>query len=232
MKVRSHFLFENKVIDYHEFDLIPTLTNNERIKHKFYLLYSRSSDMIRHKQRRYSNRTDILHHHPYSVHFHAFIFDQNSSKKEIGSWHYPIYFDYLPAFRLAVLLKFPSWLENKTIDPCSSHTCNENANCLPIFNQNNSYSCSCKDGYYGRNCMMYEERCRSYCSPNALCRINDDDLTIKPKRLYCICRPDRFGSRCHLRYDHCQSNPCLNDGICSVSYDRSGERPYMCDCTG
>ncbi len=57
--------------------------------------------MLTHKKRRYFNRSDIIDNHPYSVHFDAYLFENNNSIEEIGSWHYPIYFDYLPAFRLA-----------------------------------------------------------------------------------------------------------------------------------
>ena len=232
MTVRTNFLFENKLLDYHDFHLVPKWENKDKIKHKFYLLYSRSIEMIEHKQRRYFNRTDIAHHHPYSVHFDAFLFDENGKHGEIGSWHYPIYFDYLPAFRLAVVLKLPSWFGNiKTINSCSNNKCNENASCLPIYNQNHSYYCSCKDGYYGPNCTIYEQRCTGHCASNAFCRVNDDHSTNNSNRLSCICPPDRFGSRCHLKYDECHPNPCLNNGSCSVTYDRSGERPYICNCT-
>jgi hypothetical protein len=74
--------------------------------------------MLEHKKGRYFNRSDVINYHPYSVHFDVFSLEKNNSIEEIGSWHYPIYFDYLPAFRLAVVLKFPSWLGNATFDPC------------------------------------------------------------------------------------------------------------------
>ncbi|CAF3084770.1 unnamed protein product, partial [Rotaria sp. Silwood2] len=64
--------------------------------------------MVEHKRWRYSNRTDVVNTHPYSVHFDAFALDGNQTIEELGSWRYPIYFDYLPAFRLAIVLRFPS----------------------------------------------------------------------------------------------------------------------------
>jgi hypothetical protein len=231
LKIKTNFLFNNRIIDHHEFDIIPTIERDKIIKHQFYLHYSRSLQMLEHKRWRYFNRTDIINNHPYSVHFDVFSTENNSNVKELGSWQYPIYFDYLPAFRLAIILRFPSWFGNTTLDPCWQNNCNENSSCMPIFNQNNSYYCSCKSGYYGRNCSMYESRCKTYCSANAFCQIDHDDLYNKENKLCCICSLGYFGPRCHLKYDNCKSNSCLNNGTCLSNYDRSGEQPYMCHCS-
>ncbi|CAF3372263.1 unnamed protein product [Rotaria socialis] len=231
LKIKANFLFNNKIIDHHEFHVIPILNKNQIIKHKFYLLYSRSTQMLTHKKERYLNRSDVINNHPYSVHFDAFTLEKNNSIEEIGSWHYPIYFDYLPVFRLAVVLKFPSWLGNEVLGPCWQNSCNENSICMPVFNQNNSYYCSCKSGYYGTNCSMYEPLCETYCLANALCRPNDSDLQMKKHKIYCICPSDHFGPRCSLKYDGCDSNPCLNNGTCFPNYDPSGENAYRCVCS-
>jgi hypothetical protein len=231
LKIKANFFFNNRIIDHHEFNVIPTIERNKIIKHKFYLLYSRSLQMLQHKQRRYKNRFDIINNHPYSIHFDVFSIEKSNNVKELGSWHYPIYFDYLPAFRLATVLKFPSWFGNATLDPCLQNNCNENSSCMPIFNQNNSYYCSCKSGYYGRNCSMYESRCETYCSAKAFCQVDHDDLYNKKNKLYCICSLGYFGPRCHLKYDDCKSNSCLNNGTCLSNYDRSGEQPYICNCS-
>jgi hypothetical protein len=187
--------------------------------------------MLAHKQWRYFNRSDVINNHPYSVHFDVFSLEKNNSVEEIGSWYYPVYFDYLPAFRLAVVLKFPSWFENTTLNPCSKNSCNDNSICLSVFNQNNSYYCSCKSGYYGTNCSMYEPLCKTYCSANALCRADNFDLQAKKNKLYCICPLGHFGPRCNLKYDECNSNSCLNNGTCFPNYDPSGENPYLCICS-
>ncbi len=231
LKIQANFLFNNRIIDHHEFNVVPILEKIQIIKHKFYLLYSRSVQMLAHKQWRYFNRTDVINNHPYSVHFDVFSLEKNNSVEEIGSWHYPVYFDYLPAFRLAVVLKFPSWFENTTLNPCSKNSCNDNSTCLSVFNQNNSYYCSCKSGYYGINCSMYEPLCETYCSANALCRLDDSDLQAKKNKLYCICPLGHFGPRCNLKYDACDSNSCLNNGTCFSNYDPSGENPYECLCS-
>jgi hypothetical protein len=230
-KIKANFLFMNKIIDHHEFYVVPILERAQIIKHKFYLLYSRSAEMLVHKQNRYSNQKDVINNHPYSVHFDVFFLEKNNSVKELGSWHYPIYFDYLPAFRLAVILKFPSWLENATLDPCCQNNCNKNSTCMPVFNQNNSYYCSCKSGYYGINCSMYEPLCETYCSVNALCRADNSDLQVKKNKPYCICPLGHFGPHCNLKYDECNSNSCLHNGTCFPIYDSSGENPYLCICS-
>jgi hypothetical protein len=230
-KIRTNFLFNNSIVDHHEFNVFLTFEKVKNIKHRFYLLYSRTAEMLEHKRRRYFNQTDVNNNHPYSVHFDLFLLEKNSSVREVGSWHYPIYFDYLPAFRLAVVLRFSSWFGNVTLDPCSPNSCNENSTCIPILNQNNSYYCSCKSGYYGEDCNMYERQCETHCSANALCRPDDYELETKKNNPYCICPLGHFGSRCNLKSDDCDSNPCLNDATCFLTYDRSGETSYMCDCS-
>jgi hypothetical protein len=118
LKIKTNFLFHDKIIDHHVFDVIPRFQTIMNYKHQFYLLYSRSDHMLAHKQERYFNRTDVINNHPYSVHFDVFSLEKNNHMREIGSWHYPIYFDYLPAYRLAVVLRFPSWLNDAKFDPC------------------------------------------------------------------------------------------------------------------
>jgi hypothetical protein len=231
LKIKANFLYNNRTIDQHQFNVIPTFEKSKIIKHRFYLLYSRSKEMIEHKRNRYFNRTDVITHHPYSVRFDVFVLEENRSVKELGSWHYPIYFDYLPAFRLAIILKFPSWFGNVTIDPCRQSDCNENSTCLPVFNQNNSYYCSCKNGYYGRNCGMYESQCNTSCSVDGFCEVNSLDLQVGEKEISCICPFGHFGSGCNLKYDQCDQNSCLNNGICFPTYDQSGEEPFVCNCS-
>jgi hypothetical protein len=226
LRIKATLRFEDIIIDDHEFTIIPAAENLKKIKHRFYLLYSRSVQMLRHKQMRYFNRTDVSNNHPYSVHFDVFSLENDNRLTELGSWHYPIYFDYLPTYRLAVVLKFPSSVLNNTINPCLQNPCNQNSICLPVFNQNNSYYCSCKSGFYGKYCELYNNRCESYCSANALCRNNPGDL-----QPYCICPLNHFGPRCNLKHTDCDSNPCLNAETCLPTNDQSGEASYMCVCS-
>ncbi|CAF5059537.1 unnamed protein product [Rotaria sp. Silwood1] len=201
------------------------------MKHKFYLLYSRSDHMLQHKRTRYFNRSDIINNHPYSLHFDIFLSEQNKTMKEIGSWHYPVYFDYLPAFRLAVVLKFPSWFGNATLDPCLKNNCTENSICAPLLNLNHSYYCSCKNGYYGRHCSKYEPLCHKYCSENSICRPNHNTILMNQRRPYCICPLNYFGPRCILKNDPCYSDPCFNNGTCLVREHSNEEASYICNCS-
>jgi hypothetical protein len=232
LKIKTNFIFDNIIIGHHEFIVIPTIENMKIIKHKFYLLYSRSVHMIEHKRKRYFNRKDVINNHPYSVNFDVFSLENNNtnSMRELGSWHYPIYFDYLPSFRLAVVLRFPSWFGNVTLDPCLQKVCNVNSTCMPILNKNNSYYCSCRHGYYGKDCEMYEHRCDGYCSSDAFCR-PDYHIQTKTTHIYCICPLNRFGPHCHLKSNTCDSKPCLNNGDCIPTYDLSGEETYICICS-
>ncbi|CAF1557947.1 unnamed protein product [Rotaria magnacalcarata] len=225
LKIKANFFFNDQIVDHHQFIIVPTIERVKKIKHRFYLLYSRSADMLAHKRDRYFNRTDIIDNHPYSVHFDLYTLKKNKNVEEIGSWHYPIYFDYLPSHRLAVVLRFPSWYENGTLNPCSQRSCRQNSTCLPILNQNHSYYCSCKSGYYGKQCDLYEPHCETYCSSNALCRVTHGTHP------YCICPLDHFGPQCNLKYDGCDSRTCLNGGSCHPTYDPSLEAPFLCICS-
>ena len=231
LKVQANLLFNNRKIDYHQFHLIRQFESVTIIKHRFYFLYSRSSKMIEQKRQPYYNRTDVNTNHPYSVHFDVFTLHKNGSVEELGSWDYPIYFDYLPAFRLAVILRFPSWFDSSSLNPCWYNRCNKNSTCLPILNENNRSYCSCRSGFYGRNCNMYESRCETHWSMNALCRADADDLKMTNKEIHCICPLGHFGARCNLKYDECDQNSCFNNGTCHLTYDPSSEKPYVCKCT-
>jgi hypothetical protein len=210
-KIKINFLFNEKTIDHYEFYSNPTVEIHNDIKHKFYLLYSRSSQMLSNKQNRFFDRTDIEINHPYSVHFDLYgLYNNHSTPIALGSWHYPIYFDFLPSFRLAKILRFPNWLGNSSLDPCINHRCNQNSTCQPIFNENNSYFCSCKSGFYGKDCSKYEEACNTYCSPNSFCRPDDRSLISDTNNPFCICPIGYFGPRCYLKFGQCDSHPCFN----------------------
>jgi hypothetical protein len=175
-------------------------------------------------------------HHPYSIRFDAYSLPRNgSTAEELGSWHYPVYFDFLPSHRLASVIKFPSWLN--TSDPCKGIICPPNSICKPVFNSKKgnsiaaSYYCSCESGFYGKNCEQYEIECNSYCSSDSICKPDQRGRLSNTMNPFCICPLDRFGARCNLRRDECDSNPCLNNGTCHVTYDPSGERPFFCFCS-
>ncbi|CAF1314306.1 unnamed protein product [Rotaria sordida] len=218
---------DERIIDRYEFHLNPRFDTK---KYKFYFVYSRSKDMLQHKQFRYFNRIDIEHIHPYSVRFELYSHESNQSIIELGSWYYPIFFDFLPAYRLAVVLRLPIWFGNKTLDPCLNSNitkCHRNSKCKPIFNSNNSFYCSCNYGFYGKQCNKYLSICNSYCSFDSICKPYYYGNDTKP---FCICPKSHFGPSCHLHYDACSSFPCGINGTCHLTYDPSGERSYQCQC--
>ena len=231
LKVIAFLVFEDhEVIDTYEFSVIPALERINYKKHKFYLVYSRSDPWLQAKQRRHFNRTDIIERHPYSVRFEAFEL-QHNRLVEVGTWNYPIYFDYLPTFRLAIVLRFPETYMNHSSNPCVNSTCNSNSTCIPLLSSRNGYYyCSCKSGFYGNNCQLLDENCPKYCSIYSVCRRTSRSLLLGTKQPLCICPLNRFGPRCYLRYEACQSDPCQNDGTCYHTFDLSGMRPFMCKC--
>jgi hypothetical protein len=184
--------------------------------------------MLSYKQTRFYNRIDIETNHPYSVHFDLYALHKNQSIPiALGSWHYPIYFDFLASFRLAKILRFPHWFGNS----CLNHKCNENSTYQPIFNENKSYFCSCKSGFYGKDCSKYEDIYSSYCSPYSLCRPDDRSLISGTKNPFCICQLGYFGLRCYLKFEQCNSNPCLNNGSCIYTYESYAGDSFVCQCS-
>lgn len=232
LKLRATLYFDGITIDSHEFTVVPSAERIRRIKHIFYLVYSRADYRIAHKRWRYFNGTDVMNNHPYSVHLDAFSLEVNQVISEIGSWHYPVYFDFLPAFRMAILLKFPPWFGDETRHTSQQCNCSENATCQPVFNENHSHYCSCNSGFYGKDCALCDSVCEKYCSINALCRRDDyDSIQTSTINRFCICPLGHFGPRCHLKHNDCDSIPCLNSGTCHIIMDRSRERSYICTCS-
>lgn len=231
-KIKVNFLFNEIIMDHYEFYSNTIFEIHNPVKHKFYLLYSRSTQMLSYKQTRFYNRTDIEKNHPFSVHFDIYALNSNQSTPTIlGTWHYPIYFDFLPSFRFGTILNFPNWLRNSNLSPCMNHTCNENSTCQPIFNQNNSYVCVCNSGFYGKNCCEYDDTCTSYCSPYSFCRPNDRSMIYPTRNPFCICPLEHFGPRCYLKFQQCDMHPCMNNGSCVYMYESYTDGLFVCICS-
>jgi hypothetical protein len=230
IKLLVKFMFTNNLIlDYREFHIYPVLEQkNFYTKHNFHLLYPRSDEFLKHKRARRQHRAALMYEHPYSVTFEAYELNTNLSIHLIGVWNYPIYFDFLPSFRLAKVLRFPT----NSHDPCSSNPCHSNTSqCQRVLNSNTSYVCSCFSGFYGEKCEQYYKNCSTFCSPHAVCKIVDWALTSGTPRLLCICPLGYFGPRCHLKYNQCDSNVCLNNGTCYLRLDSIDFESYKCVCT-
>jgi hypothetical protein len=224
IKVLTTFLFEDQIIDYYEFHVNPHLQNvNNYIKQSIYFLYSRTKQFIQMKQND-RNGTQL-----YNVRFEAFNLHLNETIEPNGVWLYPIYFDFLPVFRLSKILRFhPSF----TNGPCSVDRCGKNGICQEIINSNHSsYFCSCHSGYYGKNCKDYDVECHNYCSSNSICKPKHRGNLTGNQNPLCLCPTSTFGYSCHLKNYNCPKHPCLNGGSCIVTYDLFDTNNYICVCT-
>ncbi|CAF1196742.1 unnamed protein product, partial [Didymodactylos carnosus] len=225
IKVLALFLFNNTIIDYHDFH-VQTISykKNDFIKQRFYFLYPRTDEFINLKKN-YRNGTQL-----YSVRFEAYELHINLTISIIGVWIYPIYFDFLPAFRLSKVLKLTDISTNDIV--CSTNPCGNTGRCQPVINSNTSYVCLCSDGWYGTHCKNFENgNSCLYCNSKAICRPYYYGLN-ETKQTYCLCPLEHFGSTCHIKYDGCEINDCMNDGTCLSTYELTDNiEQYKCVCT-
>jgi hypothetical protein len=88
-----------------QFDIRSFDENSLYQKRFHYLFYSRSNQSLEQKQNRYFNRSNLINEHPYSVRIEAYDINRMKRLPElIAVWLYPIYFDFLPSFRLSKIL--------------------------------------------------------------------------------------------------------------------------------
>lgn len=228
--VKSNLLFRNSIIDHHEFHVVPTFELKTYTKHRFYLTYLVTQSTLQQREDRYFNRSDVVNNHPYTIHFDIYALFDDMTILEIGSWRYPIYFDYLPSHRFALVLRFPSWFKMNNTEYCGNVICPPNSKCKSILNQNDSVYCSCNHGFYGPKCQQYQTKCNSYCSSDSLCLPDGRGSLTNTNNPFCLCPRNRFGPRCHLRHDECSTSSCQNNGTCHLTYDKSGQNPFVCIC--
>ncbi|UJR34447.1 hypothetical protein I4U23_021854 [Adineta vaga] len=230
LQVLCVLIFEDEVIDHYSFRTEPDCNECGFVKEKFFLLYSRSENYLNHKKKRYFNRTDIIENQPYSIRFELYELKKTETIEFIGLWQYPIYFDYLPSFRFAKVLRFPSKFSNN--DLCYNNSCNNRSTCHRILNENSTitYLCLCRAPFYGKDCQLIDENCLKYCSPNSICKPKYRGIVNNNQQPLCICSWSFYGSRCYLQYSSCSSQPCLNNGRCSETMDSADPIPYICFC--
>ncbi|CAF2743713.1 unnamed protein product [Rotaria sp. Silwood2] len=226
IKVLITFLFKNRTIDIHTFYVQPQLQNNDidYVKQKIYFVYPRTKEFIQQK-RTYRNGTQMYH-----ARFEVFILN-NSNLILIDVWDYPIYFDFLPAYRLAKILKLNSSLNNNNNNNCS--LCGDHGTCYTIVNNNKSIYCNCESGWYGEYCEhSNKEQCQQTCSSNSICRPNQRGiLNNGEQNPYCLCLPGYYGSNCYFKYEQCEKNPCKNDGTCFIDYALDDIHHIKCLCS-
>lgn len=183
----------------HEFHVRPALEDTSTVYKKFITFpYSCSA---RFRQHRYTNRSDIIHSHPYSIRIEAYEMNMKGTSFLMAVWQYSIMFDYLPIFHLAKVLHLSMidrWYSNR----CSNQSCPRNPQCHWLMNDRHLFMCLCKPDFIGKNCTIRDEQCvAGYCAQGSLCL------------------PNRYGDRCEIIDDHCQvKNSCLNGGSCYPNF--------------
>jgi hypothetical protein len=102
-------------------------------------------------------------------------------------WLYPIYFDFLPSFRLAKVLHLTK--PNPINNPCSSNPCSPQQECQQILNQKSTYVCLCPLNEIGQQCGLIHDPCQ-----------NDGTClsTPSPNRFICLCDEYHSGDQCQF----------------------------------
>jgi hypothetical protein len=227
LKMLVLFLFENEIITNHVSHVRPATEMFVYKKKMIHFLYSHSFRLLQHKRQRYFNQSNIINDHPYSVRIEMYEKKNSGEPSLIAVWRYPVYFDYLPVFRLAKILRLTK--PNIEPNPCSSSPCNQNQDCQPFINDRSKYICLCKSNFTGENCSIEDQQCANgYCSDGAICKPNYRGLLTGNELPYCICPFENFGERCDIRHDLCLLTPCQNNGSC---YSTAKPDTIACICT-
>ncbi|CAF1622912.1 unnamed protein product, partial [Adineta ricciae] len=206
------FFDENQVLMTSQFQVRLPLEINQFWKKTVHFVYSHSSQFRQDRMKRFFNRSNILHHHPYSIRIEIYEAQHMKPITLIAVWQYSIDFDYLPVFKLSKVLHLIQ------TNPCERNPCQPNQQCQTLLNDKSKYICLCQSNFTGPNCSMEDFRCKNeFCASNALCK-PDYSSSLRGNSLpHCICPFNRYGDRCELEYSHCQINSCFNNGTCLQS---------------
>jgi hypothetical protein len=225
-KVLVLLIHEKEIIHNRQFDFRPAADGLSIVKKKHHLLYSREAKLLEAKIRRNSNRSSIVDHHPYYLQYEAYQLNTDKLINFVGVWKYPIFFDFLPSFRLAKTLHITN-IHSKT---CQPDPCNlPNAECHILQNEPEKYVCLCKTGYSGEDCSVQDQYCvNNFCHPNSWCKPSYLGSTAGSRLPFCLCPLDVYGTKCGLVYDQCQKNPCKNNGTCYPSTNDLKKTDCVC----
>jgi hypothetical protein len=135
LKLLVLFLFNNQTLTAQEFHVRPAIENVIYKKLIGYGLYSRSNQSLDYKRKRYFNRSNIIHEHPYTIRIESYELVTNKKPQLTAVWQYPVYFDYLPSFRLSKVLRLykPT---NQIHHPCFSNPCSPLQECYQLEKKN------------------------------------------------------------------------------------------------
>lgn len=108
---------------------------------------------------------------------------------------------------------------------CLLNPCLNQGECVPLYEQEHKYACSCKPGFYGKNCEFANVGCVNgqECENGGSCHYNQ--LTQAP---YCKCQPGYVGFNCESYIGGCLNNKCYNGGSCIPS--KPSPSQYYCVC--
>ena len=219
IKVLVLLICEDQIVHSQQFHYRPAYDLYHRFKKRHYLIYSKETKLLEEKVRRILNRTSIVDHSPYYLQYEAYELKPNNSISVLSVWRYSIFFDFLPSFRFAKVLRYPDPHSPVIDSRCQSNLCNSStAECHILQNDPKKYVCLCKSGYTGERCSIPDPYCaQNFCHPSALCKPNYLGRTAGHRLPLCLCPLDIHGTRCGLSYDQCCSNPCKNNGSCYPS---------------
>jgi hypothetical protein len=196
---------ERTIHSHHQLTYLPV--RNCKTKYNIYLLYST----------RPKNQSKI-----YSIHIDIY---EKLSLSYRGSSLIPVLFPFLPVQRIAVQLNIPPMNDN--FKSCSAGHCGVHGQYIRYVGGINSTTfCQCHQGWSGRYCTI-PHTCM--CSPGSLCL-----GVLANSRSLCLCAPNKWGSRCLLHSQVCQSSgnaTCHNGGQCiPVDQYATSNKKFECIC--
>ncbi|CAF0745222.1 unnamed protein product [Brachionus calyciflorus] len=132
------------------------------------------------------------------------------------------------------LLISKSYVKAQAQVTCTANSCGSNGNCEI---ENNAIVCTCKPGFVGSKCQLFDPCSLKPCGVNGACFpiISTQNLPgqvnpIEQVNFHCQCYSGFTGDNCqNAPAKPCNSNPCLNNGIC---VNRNNSYDFHCICVG